>query len=153
MILFIFLYASSPASQKSKDAPTDFFPSTSKGISKERDAAATTSSPKPAAKDVADLPTTAALATAAPREATSKETSDSKSKMEPDSGDVTAKDSDEDFDTNPIIRLLEGFLVTLTIRLNRFSRNYRFVNRILAGEKKTLKVGHRLVCVNCTLFN
>ncbi|XP_030554831.1 piezo-type mechanosensitive ion channel component isoform X2 [Drosophila novamexicana] len=124
---------------KSKDAPTDFFPSTSKGISKERDAAATTSSPKPAAKDVADLPTTAALATAAPREATSKETSDSKSKMEPDSGDVTAKDSDDDFDTNPIIRLLEGFLVTLTIRLNRFSRNYRFVNRILAGEKKTLK--------------
>lgn len=60
--------------------------------------------------------------------------------MEVDSADITAKDSDEDFDTNPIIRLLEGFLVTLTIRLNRFSRNYRFVNRILAGEKKTLKV-------------
>ncbi|XP_032592573.1 piezo-type mechanosensitive ion channel component isoform X2 [Drosophila grimshawi] len=126
---------------KSKDAPTDLFPSTSRGISKERDAA-TFSSPKPV-KDVTDLPTTTAaaaqLSTAAPREATSKETSDSKSKMEVDSGDVTAKDSDEDFDTNPIIRLLEGFLVTLTIRLNRFSRNYRFVNRILAGEKKTLK--------------
>lgn len=60
--------------------------------------------------------------------------------MEVDSADITAKDSDEDFDTNPIIRLLEGFLVTLTIRLNRFSRNYRFVNRILASEKKTLKV-------------
>ncbi|XP_017954207.1 piezo-type mechanosensitive ion channel component isoform X10 [Drosophila navojoa] len=115
---------------KSKDAPTDFFPSTSKGVSKERDAAGTTSK----AKDITDLPATA---TAAP--VASKETSDSKSKMEPDSGDVTAKDSDEDFDTNPIIRLLEGFLVTLTIRLNRFSRNYRFVNRILAGEKKTLK--------------
>ncbi|XP_060666609.1 LOW QUALITY PROTEIN: piezo-type mechanosensitive ion channel component [Drosophila nasuta] len=123
---------------KSKDAPTDFFPSTSKGVSKERDAAASSmSSPKPT-KDLTDLPATSALTTA-PREATSKETSDSKSKMELDSGDVTAKDSDEDFDTNPIIRLLEGFLVTLTIRLNRFSRNYRFVNRILAGEKKTLK--------------
>ncbi|XP_030079267.1 piezo-type mechanosensitive ion channel component isoform X8 [Drosophila hydei] len=116
---------------KSKDAPTDFFPSTSKGVSKERDAAGTTSTAK-LAKDTTDLP-----AAAAP--VASKETSDSKSKMEPDSGDVTAKDSDEDFDTNPIIRLLEGFLVTLTIRLNRFSRNYRFVNRILAGEKKTLK--------------
>lgn len=80
------------------------------------------------------------MSTAQPREVTSKETSDSKSKMEVDSGDITAKDSDEDFDTNPIIRLLEGFLVTLTIRLNRFSRNYRFVNRILGGEKKTLKV-------------
>ncbi|KAH8409601.1 hypothetical protein KR222_010130 [Zaprionus bogoriensis] len=124
---------------KSKDAPTDFFPSTSKGISKEREeATGSRGSPKPA-RDITDLPTTAALSTA-PREATSKETSDSKSKMEVDSGDVTAKDSDEDFDTNPIIRLLEGFLVTLTIRLNRFSRNYRFVNRILAGEKKTLKV-------------
>ncbi|XP_062141344.1 piezo-type mechanosensitive ion channel component isoform X1 [Drosophila sulfurigaster albostrigata] len=123
---------------KSKDAPTDFFPSTSKGVSKERDAAASSmSSPKPT-KDLTDLPSTPALTTV-PREATSKETSDSKSKMELDSGDVTAKDSDEDFDTNPIIRLLEGFLVTLTIRLNRFSRNYRFVNRILAGEKKTLK--------------
>ncbi|XP_034474344.1 piezo-type mechanosensitive ion channel component [Drosophila innubila] len=122
---------------KSKDAPTDFFPSTSKGVSKERDAAHSISTPK-TTKDIIDLPTTAALSTA-PREATSKETSDSKSKMELDSADVTAKDSDEDFDTNPIIRLLEGFLVTLTIRLNRFSRNYRFVNRILAGEKKTLK--------------
>ncbi|ALC38217.1 Piezo [Drosophila busckii] len=120
---------------KSKDAPADF-PSTSKGVSKERDAAS--SSPRPT-KDVADTPAIASILSTAPREATSKETSDSKSKMEPDSGDVTAKDSDEDFDTNPIIRLLEGFLVTLTIRLNRFSRNYRFVNRILAGEKKTLK--------------
>ncbi|KAH8271869.1 hypothetical protein KR044_008417 [Drosophila immigrans] len=127
-----------PAQSKSKDSPADFFPSTSKGVSKERDAAASiVSSPKPT-KDLTDLPTAAVLTTA-PREATSKETSDSKSKMELDSGDVTAKDSDEDFDTNPIIRLLEGFLVTLTIRLNRFSRNYRFVNRILAGEKKTLK--------------
>ncbi|XP_070072143.1 piezo-type mechanosensitive ion channel component isoform X3 [Drosophila takahashii] len=125
---------------KSKDAPTGDFPSTSKGISKERDAAAASSSVSPApTRDVGDLPVIPPPSTGLAREATSKETSDSKSKMEVDSGEVTAKDSDEDFDTNPIIRLLEGFLVTLTIRLNRFSRNYRFVNRILAGEKKTLK--------------
>ncbi|XP_070133367.1 piezo-type mechanosensitive ion channel component isoform X5 [Drosophila bipectinata] len=128
---------------KSKDAPGPDFPSTSKGISKERDAASS-ASPAPT-RDVADLPVipppiiTTTTTSGLGREATSKETSDSKSKMEIDSGEVTAKDSDEDFDTNPIIRLLEGFLVTLTIRLNRFSRNYRFVNRILAGEKKTLK--------------
>lgn len=128
--------------QKSKDAPTGEFPSTSKGISKERDAATTSSSASPApTRDVGDLPVIPPPSTGLGREQTSKETSDSKSKMEVDSGEVTAKDSDEDFDTNPIIRLLEGFLVTLTIRLNRFSRNYRFVNRILAGEKKTLKVG------------
>nr|NP_001036346.3 piezo, isoform F [Drosophila melanogaster]ABI31300.3 piezo, isoform F [Drosophila melanogaster] len=125
---------------KSKDAPTGEFPSTSKGISKERDAATASSSASPApTRDVGDLPVIPPPSTGLGREQTSKETSDSKSKMEVDSGEVTAKDSDEDFDTNPIIRLLEGFLVTLTIRLNRFSRNYRFVNRILAGEKKTLK--------------
>ncbi|XP_039478983.1 piezo-type mechanosensitive ion channel component isoform X21 [Drosophila santomea] len=125
---------------KSKDAPTGEFPSTSKGISKERDAATASSSASPApTRDVGDLPVIPPPLTGLGREQTSKETSDSKSKMEVDSGEVTAKDSDEDFDTNPIIRLLEGFLVTLTIRLNRFSRNYRFVNRILAGEKKTLK--------------
>ncbi|KAH8352510.1 hypothetical protein KR084_004589 [Drosophila pseudotakahashii] len=125
---------------KSKDAPTGDFPSTSKGISKERDAAAASSSASPApTRDLGDLPVIPPPSAGLAREATSKETSDSKSKMEVDSGEVTAKDSDEDFDTNPIIRLLEGFLVTLTIRLNRFSRNYRFVNRILAGEKKTLK--------------
>ncbi|XP_046867015.1 piezo-type mechanosensitive ion channel component isoform X4 [Drosophila willistoni] len=131
---------------KSKDAPSADFPSTSKGISKERDeataaaAAASGSTSEHIARDVADLPVIPPPHIApAPTAITSKETSDSKSKMEIDSGEVTAKDSDEDFDTNPIIRLLEGFLVTLTIRLNRFSRNYRFVNRILAGEKKTLK--------------
>ncbi|XP_022214859.2 LOW QUALITY PROTEIN: piezo-type mechanosensitive ion channel component [Drosophila obscura] len=123
---------------KSKDAPGADFPSTSKGISKERDAAST-ESPAAPTHDVADLPVIPPPSTSLGREAPYKETSDSKSKMEVDSGEVTAKDSDEDFDTNPIIRLLEGFLVTLTIRLNRFSRNYRYVNRILAGEKKTLK--------------
>lgn len=114
-------------------------------MSKERDAATATATASPApTRDVADLPVIPPPPTTSlrgPDASASKETSDSKSKMEIDSGEVTAKDSDEDFDTNPIIRLLEGFLVTLTIRLNRFSRNYRFVNRILAGEKKTLKVG------------
>ncbi|EDW25357.1 GL26552 [Drosophila persimilis] len=124
--------------QKSKDAPGADFPSTSKGISKERDEAGT-EVPAAPTRDVADLPVIPPPPTSLGREATYKETSESKSKMEVDSGEVTAKDSDEDFDTNPIIRLLEGFLVTLTIRLNRFSRNYRYVNRILAGEKKTLK--------------
>ncbi|XP_017152688.2 piezo-type mechanosensitive ion channel component isoform X12 [Drosophila miranda] len=123
---------------KSKDAPGADFPSTSKGISKERDEAST-EIPAAPTRDVADLPVIPPPPTSLGREATYKETSESKSKMEVDSGEVTAKDSDEDFDTNPIIRLLEGFLVTLTIRLNRFSRNYRYVNRILAGEKKTLK--------------
>ncbi|XP_015036600.2 piezo-type mechanosensitive ion channel component isoform X10 [Drosophila pseudoobscura] len=123
---------------KSKDAPGADFPSTSKGISKERDEAGT-EVPAAPTRDVADLPVIPPPPTSLGREATYKETSESKSKMEVDSGEVTAKDSDEDFDTNPIIRLLEGFLVTLTIRLNRFSRNYRYVNRILAGEKKTLK--------------
>ncbi|XP_030384816.1 piezo-type mechanosensitive ion channel component isoform X1 [Scaptodrosophila lebanonensis] len=123
---------------KSKDAPVDF-PSTSRGISKEKDEAmAAATSAAPAREDVPVIPPQLQAASVV-REATSKETSDSRSKMEVDSGEVTAKDSDEDFDTNPIIRLLEGFLVTLTIRLNRFSRNYRFVNRILATEKKTLK--------------
>ncbi|XP_033249421.1 piezo-type mechanosensitive ion channel component isoform X24 [Drosophila miranda] len=127
-----------PARVKSKDAPGADFPSTSKGISKERDEAST-EIPAAPTRDVADLPVIPPPPTSLGREATYKETSESKSKMEVDSGEVTAKDSDEDFDTNPIIRLLEGFLVTLTIRLNRFSRNYRYVNRILAGEKKTLK--------------
>lgn len=41
---------------------------------------------------------------------------------------------------NPIIRLLEAFMVSVVIRLNRFSRNYRYVMKILAEEKKMLKV-------------
>ncbi|KAL5279172.1 hypothetical protein ACFFRR_003664 [Megaselia abdita] len=40
---------------------------------------------------------------------------------------------------NPIVRLLEGLLVSIAVRLNRFSRNYRYVMKILAEEKKTLK--------------
>ncbi|XP_065355463.1 piezo-type mechanosensitive ion channel component [Calliphora vicina] len=65
-------------------------------------------------------------------------TSEMKQKTEVDSGD-TGEDSDADFQANPIIRLMEAFLVSLTIRLNRFSRNYRYVNKILAEEKKALK--------------
>lgn len=39
---------------------------------------------------------------------------------------------------------MEAFLVSLTIRLNRFSRNYRYVNKILAEEKKALKESNNL---------
>lgn len=41
---------------------------------------------------------------------------------------------------NPVKRLLTNFLVLLTVRLNRLSHNYRYVNKILTAEKKGLKV-------------
>ncbi|XP_037812231.1 piezo-type mechanosensitive ion channel component isoform X1 [Lucilia sericata] len=74
-------------------------------------------------------------------------TSEAKQKTEVDSGD-TGDDSDADFQANPIIRLMEAFLVSLTIRLNRFSRNYRYVNKILAEEKKALKESNNM----CNMF-
>lgn len=40
---------------------------------------------------------------------------------------------------NFILKFINSSLVTLTIRLHRVSRNYRFVMRVLAKEKKTLK--------------
>lgn len=43
---------------------------------------------------------------------------------------------------------MEGFLVSLTIRLNRFSRNYRYVNKILEEEKKALKESNNLYMFN-----
>ncbi|XP_013104296.2 piezo-type mechanosensitive ion channel component isoform X3 [Stomoxys calcitrans] len=69
-------------------------------------------------------------------------------RTEVDSGDLTEKDTEEDFEANPIIRLMEGFLVSLTIRLNRFSRNYRYVNKILEEEKKALKESNHLYMFN-----
>ncbi|XP_075153442.1 piezo type mechanosensitive ion channel component isoform X2 [Haematobia irritans] len=69
-------------------------------------------------------------------------------RTEVDSGDLTEKDTEEDFEANPIIRLMEGFLVSLTIRLNRFSRNYRYVNKILEEEKKALKESNNLYMFN-----
>lgn len=49
-------------------------------------------------------------------------------------------EEEEELNTrNPILRLLEGLLVSIAVRLNRFSRNYRYVMKILAEEKKTLK--------------
>ncbi|XP_046801252.1 piezo-type mechanosensitive ion channel component isoform X7 [Lucilia cuprina] len=75
------------------------------------------------------------------------QTSEAKQKTEVDSGD-TGEDSDADFQANPIIRLMEAFLVSLTIRLNRFSRNYRYVNKILAEEKKALKESNNM----CNMF-
>ncbi|XP_073827088.1 piezo type mechanosensitive ion channel component isoform X2 [Musca autumnalis] len=69
-------------------------------------------------------------------------------KTEVDSGEITEKDTEEDFEANPIIRLMAGFLVSLTIRLNRFSRNYRYVNKILEEEKKALKESNNLYMFN-----
>lgn len=51
----------------------------------------------------------------------------------------TAEEEEVISTRNPIIRLLEGLLVSIAVRLNRFSRNYRYVMKILAEEKKTLK--------------
>ncbi|XP_058977404.1 piezo-type mechanosensitive ion channel component isoform X1 [Musca domestica] len=75
-------------------------------------------------------------------------TMEPRQKTEVDSGEITEKDTEEDFEANPIIRLMEGFLVSLTIRLNRFSRNYRYVNKILEEEKKALKESNNLYMFN-----
>lgn len=40
---------------------------------------------------------------------------------------------------NLIVKFVNSVLVSLTIRLHRVSRNYRFVMRVLAKEKKALK--------------
>lgn len=40
---------------------------------------------------------------------------------------------------NFILKFINSALVTLTIRLHRVSRNYRFVMRVLSKEKKVLK--------------
>ncbi|XP_020715968.1 piezo-type mechanosensitive ion channel component isoform X2 [Ceratitis capitata] len=58
-------------------------------------------------------------------------------------GDVVdSEESEDDLEANPIVRLLEGFLVTLTIGLHRLSRNYRYVNKIMSNEKRLLKETH-----------
>ncbi|XP_030385687.1 piezo-type mechanosensitive ion channel component isoform X1 [Scaptodrosophila lebanonensis] len=46
---------------------------------------------------------------------------------------------DEDFDTHPVVKLTGELIVLLTIRLNRLSRNYRFVHKVLSAEKKALQ--------------
>ncbi|KPU74870.1 uncharacterized protein Dana_GF27265 [Drosophila ananassae] len=49
-------------------------------------------------------------------------------------------DSDnKDLDTHPVIKLTAELVVLLTFRLNRLSRNYRFVHKVLSAEKKTLQ--------------
>ncbi|XP_054741446.1 piezo-type mechanosensitive ion channel component isoform X2 [Anastrepha obliqua] len=55
---------------------------------------------------------------------------------------VDSEESEDDLEANPIIRLLEGFLVSLTIGLHRLSRNYRYVNKIMSNEKRLLKETH-----------
>ncbi|XP_055851574.1 piezo-type mechanosensitive ion channel component isoform X3 [Episyrphus balteatus] len=79
-----------------------------------------------------DVPTTS-------KDASLEEQSETKKRMGTDSSDATDKDSDGMDPPNPIIRLLEAFMVSVVIRLNRFSRNYRYVMKILAEEKKMLK--------------
>ncbi|XP_067624224.1 piezo-type mechanosensitive ion channel component isoform X3 [Eurosta solidaginis] len=55
---------------------------------------------------------------------------------------VDSDDSEGDLGANPIARLLEGFLVSITIALHRLSRNYRYVNKIMSNEKRLLKETH-----------
>lgn len=50
-----------------------------------------------------------------------------------------SSESEIDFDANPIIKLTGDLLMLLTWRLNRLSRNYRFVHKVLSAEKKTLQ--------------
>ncbi|XP_037730493.1 piezo-type mechanosensitive ion channel component isoform X4 [Drosophila subpulchrella] len=51
-----------------------------------------------------------------------------------------SSDSDnKDLDTHPVIKLTAELIVLLTFRLNRLSRNYRFVHKVLSAEKKTLQ--------------
>ncbi|XP_054082430.1 piezo-type mechanosensitive ion channel component isoform X8 [Zeugodacus cucurbitae] len=66
-------------------------------------------------------------------------------------GDVVdSEDSDDDLEANPIVRLLEGFLVSVTIGLHRLSRNYRYVNKIMSNEKRLLKETHSVNLVRAT---
>lgn len=51
-----------------------------------------------------------------------------------------SSDSDnKDLDTHPVIKLTTELIVLITFRLNRLSRNYRFVHKVLSAEKKTLQ--------------
>ncbi|XP_043071722.1 piezo-type mechanosensitive ion channel component [Drosophila grimshawi] len=50
-----------------------------------------------------------------------------------------SSDSEIDFDTHPIVKLTSELIMLVTLRLNRLSRNYRFVHKVLSAEKKTLQ--------------
>ncbi|XP_064541788.1 piezo-type mechanosensitive ion channel component-like isoform X2 [Drosophila montana] len=50
-----------------------------------------------------------------------------------------SSDSEIDFETHPIIKLTAELIMLVTFRLNRLSRNYRFVHKVLSAEKKTLQ--------------
>ncbi|XP_049305677.1 piezo-type mechanosensitive ion channel component isoform X9 [Bactrocera dorsalis] len=66
-------------------------------------------------------------------------------------GDVVdSEESEDDLEANPIVRLLEGFLVSVTIGLHRLSRNYRYVNKIMSNEKRLLKETHSVNLVYAT---
>lgn len=63
--------------------------------------------------------------------------------MKKDSGlkvfNSESSESEIDFDANPIFKLSNDLMTLLTWRLNRLSRNYRFVHKVLSAEKKTLQ--------------
>lgn len=40
-----------------------------------------------------------------------------------------------------IMAFLSGMIVTITLRLYKLSRNFRYVSRVLTKEKQELKVG------------
>ncbi|XP_037894241.1 piezo-type mechanosensitive ion channel component isoform X3 [Glossina fuscipes] len=94
-------------------------------------------SQKPKSKELDHTPTTA---TDGAGPSTSKAAS-KKSPTQPDEDATSASSADSDaiFKTNPVIRLFGGYFAALTIRLNRFSRNFRYVNKILTEEKRALK--------------
>ncbi|XP_034113348.1 piezo-type mechanosensitive ion channel component [Drosophila albomicans] len=50
-----------------------------------------------------------------------------------------SSDSEIDFDTHPVVKLTNELVMLTTVRLNRLSRNYRFVHKVLSAEKKTLQ--------------
>ncbi|KAH8320327.1 hypothetical protein KR074_002805, partial [Drosophila pseudoananassae] len=50
-----------------------------------------------------------------------------------------SESDNKDLDTHPVIKLTAELVVLLTFRLNRLSRNYRFVHKVLSAEKKTLQ--------------
>uniref|UniRef100_A0A1A9WMD8 Piezo-type mechanosensitive ion channel component n=1 Tax=Glossina brevipalpis TaxID=37001 RepID=A0A1A9WMD8_9MUSC len=94
-------------------------------------------SQKPKSKESEHTPTTTT-------DGTGPSTSKAASKKSPiqqdeDERSSSSTDSDAIFKTNPVIRLFGGYFVALTIRLNRFSRNFRYVNKILTEEKRALK--------------
>ncbi|XP_030240836.1 piezo-type mechanosensitive ion channel component [Drosophila navojoa] len=54
-------------------------------------------------------------------------------------GNKYSSDTEIELGRNPVAKLLTDLILLLTFRLNRLSRNYRFVHKVLSAEKKTLQ--------------